>query len=264
LTAVLKKIRGQSVPDLNLVSLSNQPSSKMKLPRNPAIRKLWIAAFLLLLSTSLKSQDAAPRPKVAVKLQMYSPLSLLVQPLYKVKSHIPFTPRFYTGELEYAWSGRGGLLLGLGIRRLRSDGEVLPAAYDHQTAFRITLAYRHYPLAGRHGAMGGLVLSPFVRYVHGERDSYDGMEFYGISTTDALSAGLQAGWQFRVKGHLLINLGIGPELTYQHKVVEDHYTDAVTGLDFAGHTIWRQREGFHLTRSIGLSPDVSVALGWLF
>lgn len=220
--------------------------------------------MLLLLSTGLKSQDDSPRPRLGVKMQMYSPLSLLVQPLYKSKSQIPFTPRFYTGEIEYSWSDRAGMLLGVGVRRLRSERELPIGAHDHRTAIKLTLAYRNYPLAGRYGPSGGLVVSPFARYAHGKADIDDGQEYSGTTTTDAISTGVQVGWQFRVKEHLLVNIGLGPELTYQVREVGDHFSDALTGLDYAGLEIWKRTEDFYFTKRIGLSPDVSIALGWLF
>ena len=43
-----------------------------------------------------------------------------------------------------------------------------------------------------------------------------------------------------------------------------HFSDALTGLDYAGLEIWKRTEDFYFTKRIGLSPDVSIALGWLF
>jgi hypothetical protein len=237
---------------------------KMKCPLTFKLRRLCLSLLLAGFMQQVLGQESEHAPKVAVKLQMYSPLSLLAQPLFDDKDDIPYTPRFYTGEVEYGWSDRRAMLLSLGIRRLRSEGELLPSAYDSRTAFKLTLAYRSYPLAERQGAMSGLVLSPIVRYVYGKRDAYDGFEFGSITTTNAISAGFQAGWQFKWKDHLLLNFGLGPELTYQHRVIDNLYGDALTGLDYAGLVFWQQGNEYATTKKLGLAPDFSIALGWLF
>jgi hypothetical protein len=236
----------------------------MKNPFASTLKRLCLAAVVLCLAQLLPGQQAPSTSRLAAKLQMYSPLSLLAQPLFDRKTDIPYTPRFYTGEIEYGWSDRRAMLLSVGIRRLRSEGEIFPSAYDTRTAFKFTLAYRSYPLAQRHGTMGGLVLSPFVRYVYGKRDYYAGIELPSNTVTQSVSAGLQVGWQFKLTDHLLLNLGLGPELAYQHRVVSELYGDALTGLDYAGLIFWKRGQEYYTTKKIGLSPDVSIALGWLF
>jgi hypothetical protein len=231
---------------------------------------LLLFVFLVLAGASLPAQtsDASARKLTwALKVQAYQPLSWLAEPL-NGKRDYPFTPRFWTGEVELGFSERSSVQASFGIRRYRLDelnGEGNPFS-DHRDGIKLTLAYRNYLSTPRWGRMEGLFVAPFARWAQGYRVYDFGAEWSGEISSYSISGGLNIGWQYCAGKHLLLDLQFGPEIGYQfHRSPFLEYVlgDDLTSLDHGGYVTIRQK-GTYNPEIAGLGMNVAFGIGWKF
>jgi hypothetical protein len=222
----------------------------------------------LLLVTQVNAQ--APSSKLpshlAVKVQAYSMLSWLAEPLNGSRD-FPFTPRFWTGELELGVGARRSVQASVGLQRWRYDEIWKNGAHpiDARDGLRMTLAYRDYYQHARRGPLSGPYYSPFVRWVSQERTYENLIGEYpdGKITTNAVSAGVFWGWQPHIGKHFYMDFGIGVETGYQwYDMTEGAVRVDVSTFDYVGAKLWKGK-GDRNRSFIGLGVTSSIGLGWL-
>jgi hypothetical protein len=199
----------------------------------------------------------------ALKVQAYSPLSWLAEPL-NGKRDFPFTPRFWTGEVELGFSERSSVQLSVGVRRYRWEGvNALGApAMETYRGLRGTLAYRHYLRTDRFGQMSGPYLAPFFRWASGGHTYDFGGELAGTSENTVISGGLEVGWQILILDHFLVGVGCAPEIGRIHTLNSINGGDQFSNFDYQELVIWRKGEGY--PQRVSFAPSFSFALGWKF
>lgn len=240
------------------------------MPRSPISNLLpwtcrWTMAglFCLLLTARVWGQEtpSASPYHLAIKVQAYSPLTWLAEPLNGDRN-FPFTPRFWTGEVELGFSERHAVFGSMGIRR-RHYKFASEAVYDRTDSYRVTLGYADYFGHARHGALDGPFYAPFLRWMKSTRDyNVPGMGKEGKVTTYAGSIGTFAGWKQFLGKHLELSAALGFELGYQWR--EETYEasgERVSTFDFVSIPLWKERPGYYPNRvAVGLTTSFSV--GW--
>lgn len=229
----------------------------------------WATAslFCLLFITKAWGQEApsASPYHLAIKVQAYSPLTWLAEQTHRDFS-FPFTPRFWTGEVEFGLSLRRSIQASVGIMQLRLNEPWYGIRIiDNRDGLRLTLAYRDYYRSGRRGTLSGPYYSPFVRWVNATR-TYDNMlgEIRsGEIEANSVSAGAFWGWQPHIGKHLYLDFGIGVELGYQwYKMTYGAQRVEVSTFDHSGTKLWRG-EGDRNRSFIGFGLTSSIGAGWL-
>lgn len=247
------------------------------MPRSPISNLLpwtcrWTMAglFCLLLTARVWGQETASASPyhLAIKVQAYSPLTWLAEPLNGDRN-FPFTPRFWTGEVEVGLPSSGSLQLSFGVRhyefeRLSVSGTEL--VFDRESAWKASLAYRSYFRQSKYGTISGPYWS-IVGSLMSAKGAYnfDATEYHDVFTMRYASIGSLLGWQFCFKKHLLLDLGLGIDIgiqdyTFQYELSRPRRP--ISPLEYLGLRFWKA-EGAHPT-TMGMGPRVSFGLGWLF
>jgi hypothetical protein len=229
---------------------------------------VWAVALVTCLVQVVHGQEVRPsaRPHLAIKVQAYSPLSWLAEQAHRDFS-FPFTPRFWTGELELGLSDRHAIQASIGIMQLRRDEVTFSGSriVDYRDGLRWTLAYRKYYQSARKGHLAGAYYSPFLRWVSANR-VYEGMigEFGdGEVQTNAISAGMFWGWQPRIGKHWVLDFGIGVEVGYQWYNKGEYSRPAdVTSFDHLKLQLW-SGPGWYYPNFVGVSLTASMGVGWM-
>jgi hypothetical protein len=240
------------------------------MPRSPISNLLpwtcrWTTAglFCLLLTARVWGQEgpSASPYHLSIKVQVYSPLSWLAEQVIP-NLYQPFTPRFWTGELELGFSERYAVFGSLGIRRLHYKF-ASEAVYDRTDSYRITLGYADYFRHAKRGALAGPFYAPLLRWMKSTRDyNVPGMGKEGNVTTYAGSIGTFAGWKQFLGKHLELSAALGFELGYQwYEETDEGNGERVSTFDFVSISLWKENRRYH-PKTVALGFTSSVSVGW--
>lgn len=230
---------------------------------------LLLFVFLVLAGASLPAQASdAPARKLtwALKVQAYQPLSWLAEPL-NGKRDYPFTPRFWTGEVELGFSQRSSLQVSVGVRYRKETwlNLAVNTSEDFAKGIKVAIAYRNYLLNRDRGQKAGLYLAPTFRFFSATRTYSSNLQgFHFDNFTQTLSAAFNLGWQFKIKKRLLLDLRLGPELGYMNRIesyAEPRLGDPSSSFDYAGVRL--RKIGTNDTKSIWLGLDAAIGVGFI-
>lgn len=201
-------------------------------------------------------------------MQAYSPLSWLAEPLNGARD-FPYTPRFWTGEVEVGLPKNASLQLSFGIRHYEFEDPGASSqslVFDREFGWKANLAYRKYfkqstfgAVSGPYWSVNGGVLFAKGAYDYGETEFADEFKMgYG-------SIGSVLGWQFCFKKHLLLDLGLGIDIGIQDYTFQYEHSRPrrpISPLEYLGLRIWKADGPHPIT--VGMGPRVSFGFGWLF
>lgn len=233
---------------------------------------VWAVVLVACLVQVVQGQEVRPsaRPHLAIKVQAYQPLAWLAAKFHP-DLNAPFMPGFWTGELEWCYSNRHAVQLGLGLRRelyyMEGCWEVPMSGF--KAGQRISLAWRDYFLAGHFRPLSGPYYAPFLRYtraVHAWRNLFT-KELVHATEVRALTGGMGVGWQQDIGRHLRLDLGFGGELGYQwYPRFEDGMVEQVTSMDLSRVKVWEaagEAADEEPAGRIGFGWTATLGVGWV-
>jgi hypothetical protein len=236
----------------------------------PFIRISSLCALVFAVMTLHAQTADRPAHKLdwALKVQAYSPLSWLAEPL-NGKRDFPFTPRFWTGEVELGFSERSSVQLSVGVRHVDqplSQVNPNPSFFEQEISYKATASFRNYLKYKHKGAVVGPYLAPSLGFLHAKGAYKTGaIEFQNEFTTIYFSTAVALGWQFCFKKHVLLDLGAGPEIAYQNTHVKYELSPLfrrVTPLEYLAIPIWRNQ--MNRRAGIGITGKAIIGIGWKF